>query len=904
MNKSEHDKTIKYINIFSDEINTNATLLDKIKKILKITNSIANSDKLIKYINDNIKNITKDQLYNINNLLRLSDPNKLGKGLTSFPRIELKLDYNKIKEFIDKFKDKIPFNISEESKNILLNIKTQIKKLSINKNDDERLKYISNITGIKNKLVINNRLISLQKKLITQGRSKILGKLFAKPANYESDYRDIKVFLEKYKNTNLSEKELLKIQEYLNKIKEKVTEIKLKDEISNLLKSEIFTKTTKDTKLTKYSGELTPLEYENNKFIELPDPTNNEIILKKDLFNYYNIIFSNKTKDFNKIIINNNIELFYDDFNIFSQFGNNSPYSEYEFLIGLDNMYSIETLIYNFIKDQVLTLVLTQLFQAVIPGPSMILFGIDITLTSMIPNIAMFNSILLKIYNKSLRELTKINTIEFCNKYLPFSGFGSFRSELYKEYHLLFIYKNKSEVINKNIELFFTFISQKSKDEENEYIKKCLYFIKYLDDYGNKSIKNIETKTEAGKGKIDNKRWDKYTKDVIDLISSASSSLGSTVKKHMPEKLAKLFGISGGARQEHSVLHTLKKNTEKNHFDNKKDTVNYKTWDGWKNEQIVNFRLNYQIEDNGKKYILYSGDISIKKIYDIVFPLINSRSKYSDNDFERLFFMEIPFFVNNDLLNKLATIIKVSSLSKSIFFSRYAIIDFLKDYLKSFLMLYMLSKFNINKLIKFYENNSKDDKIFLDDMFEYNLSKTVKGKYKKIFKSFSYYLDKKVIGKNNANLYQRYSDNLKEYNAKKNDLEYIKGRDKINYFAMLMKYSLLCIDHIITKFKMIIIEDQNGEVYGYNNKIEKKVEDFFMDLYLTKEKKKKLPTYETESKDFISPYIIKGSLVPKKIKQKKNVQKESEKKDFKAPNKIEDLQNPVFISIEQLWRSQ
>jgi hypothetical protein len=433
--------------------------------------------------------------------------------------------------------------------------------------------------------------------------------------------------------------------------------------------------------------------------------------------------------------------------------------------------------------------------------------------TSLLSTVLYINSKLLDIYRKSSRELRGDRSISFCVKYLPFSGFNCFRSQLYEEYHLLFFYKNNTTSNDNNIELFFNFISQKSTENENKYIEKCLYLIKYLGEYE----KQFDDKLKQNRttNKIVNKRT---------------------------TKLAKLFekkNQSGGDRHEHAVTHTLLSDLFKKTEKKQLSLVRYKNFEGWNKEQRCNFRLNYQI-DIDNKYLLYSGDISFKSLYNLVFPLINSRTRYSDNDYEKLFFMKIPFFVNNDLLIKLATHVKISSLSNSIYYTQFAIINFIKEYLKSFLILYMLSKYNVSELIK--DNPSK----FLKGIYDENLKKTFKKNIKKIF-------------------------------GFENDKN-IKKREEINYFAMLMKYSLLCIDHIIKKFKIIILEDNNEEIHGSVSTDEKEIINFFTNI---QSYSNPVPSYEE---------IMKN----KNKKLNKNINKNINKNNSK-------LKRPVFLTPSDLW---
>jgi len=350
---------------------------------------------------------------------------------------------------------------------------------------------------------------------------------------------------------------------------------------------------------------------------------------------------------------------------------------------------------------------------------------------------------------------------------MPFQGLECFRSSLYSIYHKLFYYSNLN--INESIEKYFESIIGKNFSDENKFIEINVFFIKYCEEYSiqlsdinflkNDNIKNINKKS--------------------------LENFEIEVKKNINNRLSK----KGGYQNE--ILTALHSNIT-NNFKLKKES---KVSDYLSNEQVVNFRLNYQIPNQNENLLLCSGDINIEDLFTELTDIINSRSSYFSSELESLS-VKIPFFVDDYLIDNLKSLYKYSSIIKgNIFFVRYSIVDFIKKYIYTFLMFYLISKYNIVQLIK--EQKIDASNLLLEKIFNNNLKYTYVGRYKSITTNFKSY-DKEIM-----------------------------LRDKINYYSILLKYSYAALDHIIKKFKITIINDYDNKIYTENNRCENIINNFF-----------------------------------------------------------------------------
>ena len=231
----------------------------------------------------------------------------------------------------------------------------------------------------------------------------------------------------------------------------------------------------------------------------------------------------------------------------------------------------------------------------------------------------------------------------------------------------------------------------------------------------------------------------------------------------------------------------------------KKKTANKKLTDRFHQINKAIFRLNHIIDINNEKYLLTSGDISVRHLFLELKPLINSRATFFEGELKP-FSKSVPFFTNDYLTNLLDTIANQSSHIQIMAVTRLLIIDFIKEYIDNFLKLYQLAKYNILIILK---NNNPNDiekiygKLLLQELFQENLKYTAIGRY--------------TFPTNSPN-----SSALNE----------IKYRDILNYYCILLEYCKISLDHIHKRFKISIIK-YDHELYNRNEKCEELLDNYF-----------------------------------------------------------------------------
>ena len=510
------------------------------------------------------------------------------------------------------------------------------------------------------------------------------------------------------------------------------------------------------------------LNNELNKLLEYSSSSNlkeyEKILFVKNIQNLKNI---------NNFNTNININLFTDNNKLFKKFekNNGAPYSDYDFLYGIDKISLLRdkknsAMLFTFktIFLKVITLFPSWIYN--ITKRVLLRTGnpIGLLLSSAI-SIYMSSKYLFTYYRESKRYFHK--TIFFCTKYMPFEGLECFRSSLYSNYHKLFYYSDLN--INESIEKYFEFIIGKNLSEENKFIERNILFIKYSEKYS-VQLNNLDFLKNN---------------DIKNINKESFKKFENNVKKNINSKLSK----SGGAQEE--ILTALHSNIKNNFKLKKKSTFS----DYLSNEQVVYFRFNYKIPDQSEKLLLCSGDINVEDLFTELSDIINSRTSYFKDELESLS-TKIPFFVNDYLIDNLKSLYKYSSIIKgNIFFIRYGITDFINKYIYTFLIFYLISKYNIIKLIT--EQKVDASNLLLEKIFNNNLKYTFVGRYKSITTNF-----------------------------KSHDKE-IMVRDKINYYSILLKYSYTALDHIIKKFKITIINDYDDKIYKENNTCENTINNFF-----------------------------------------------------------------------------
>ena len=110
---------------------------------------------------------------------------------------------------------------------------------------------------------------------------------------------------------------------------------------------------------------------------------------------------------------------------------------------------------------------------------------------------------------------------------------------------------------------------------------------------------------------------------------------------------------------------------------------------------------------------------------------------------------------------------------------RILIVRFIRDYILSFYQMYMIAKYSIYLLVMNNSNTSYDFKTMpMESNYLESDSKTVF----KMYADFDMHIRKRMI-----------------------------------YYSLLMKYSVLALDHITKKFEIIITENSISKKYGKNN---------------------------------------------------------------------------------------
>jgi len=533
-------------------------------------------------------------------------------------------------------------------------------------------------------------------------------------------------------------------------------------------------------KLTGYKNHnITNANYYNikNSTIDLSDELNKllEYLSSSNLKEYEEILFVDHIKNLKNIEnFNNNINinLFTDNIKLFKKFekNNGSPFSEYDFLYGIDKISLLRDK-----KNSALLFIFKTIFVKVIKSFPMWIAKVSkkILLTTGTPiglllssSIAIYMSskYLFYYYRESKRYFKK--TIFFCTKYMPFEGLECFRSSLYSIYHKLFYYSNQN--INESIEKYFESIIGKNFSDENKFIERNILFIKYCSEYS-LQLSNL----------------DFFKNNIKNINKESLKNIEKDVENDIKNKLTK----TGGSQEE--ILTALHSDIKNNFKLKKQSTFS----DYLSNEQVVMFRFNYKIPNQIENFLLCSGDINIEDLFTELSDIINSRSSYLTHELQSIS-KKIPFFVNDYLIDNLKSLYRYSSIIKGdIFFVRYSIVDFIKIYIYTFLMFYLISKYNIIKLI--IEQKIDASNLLLEKIFNNNLKYTFLGRYKSITTNFKSY-DKEIM-----------------------------LRDKINYYSILLKYSYLALDHIIKKFKITVINDYDNKIYKENNNCENIINNFF-----------------------------------------------------------------------------
>jgi len=201
---------------------------------------------------------------------------------------------------------------------------------------------------------------------------------------------------------------------------------------------------------------------------------NNQITL------YRNLLTQNKNKG-KSIRITPELydKIFVRDNTLFKKFSLSVPYSEYNFLYGIDKLSSLSE------ERLVALLYMTQIIFAFAIEPHIVVATTVIVISLLLSRFAF------DYYRKYKRTMKK--NLVFCVKYFPFNGLEHFSSELIAKYHKIFYYNIDQSNTNTQNTKFYESIIELSEDEEKEFIERNILFIDYLNQYEEEMNRNIET---------------------------------------------------------------------------------------------------------------------------------------------------------------------------------------------------------------------------------------------------------------------------------------------------------------------------------------------------------------------------------------------------------------------------
>jgi hypothetical protein len=563
------------------------------------------------------------------------------------------------------------------------------------------------------------------------------------------------------------------------------------------------------------------------------DSEYNKLLLKREFVKngnkhsintYKNLLTYNNNKG-NNISINDEIfnTIFKKDNLLFEKFTKSVPYSEYNFLYGIDKHSGLAE------ERLVALLFMTKIIFTFVLEPQFALVTTVAVISLLVSRFA------LDYYRKYKRSLKK--NLIFCTKYFPFGGIEHFSSELISKYHKIFYYDidENNNIINNTTEKndkFYESVIELTHEKEKEFIEKNILFIKYLSKYESQlnnnivdgimksfntndkkeKLKEIEESLgrQVNKQESESEVEEQKAKDNINEQVKISETEGQEASKK--NLVTEIYNTEGYTTNESNI--TNESNNQKgggnllvlvnnrNRINNngkiiyaKKKTTDKKVTEQFSDINKAIFRLNYKIND---KYILTSGDISIQYLFVEIKPIINCRATFFEGELKP-FSKSIPFFTNDYLTNLLDKIAVESTKYCTMESTRIYIIDFIKEYIDNFTKLYQLAKYNILLLLKYPDGEypSNNQNLLLKELFHVNLSYTFKGRYSAFITSY-----------------------------KKHELKDIKYRDILNYYCVLLKYCQVALDHMQKKFK-ITIETFDKEKYERYTESEQKLNNFF-----------------------------------------------------------------------------
>ena len=663
----------------------------------------------------------------------------------------------------------------------------------------------------------------------------------------------------------------------------KILKTKLADRYKNLEKSKKSKKNNNEelknklveVKFKDIANQINDIEKKYINFaLEVSTKKSNQGDYYRNTFD--SIFYSNLKDNYKQIIIfcssNNNdtmqfttttdlAELFTKDKELYNKIiGKLPPYTEKQFLIGLNRNESITfEKGLSIIKDKN-TSKFDTAFKESIKAIHQI--GYDISGTtfaaasaSPILSLTLDNDAAIFatqfILNKDTRK-NRLNNplLSFNIKYMPNQGFKAFESALFAKYHKLFYYnefnfetknenENKNEkikktnILTKKINKYIKFIiGSDVVNYEKNFIDKVNNLVCALDGYE----KELEDKLENKSKSVEN---DAELNKLYELATIENNSFFiEEYKKYKNDKLkgGGNFDIKNSFQEGGNKYVRLNNNTSeiilnnnskfsyisKPVLENNVELNNTAEFSPSKIKQYgylhkMHFRFNYKFQHDNKEYLLTSGNINYIKLFEELGNIIYSKSIIRDSELIKV----KSFFVNDTLYSDLISIYNAmrvyftkkkkipkdnSTKYKDTFIlGRFLMTKFLKDYLISFLTIYLTARFNINYLIRMqFYNNLIENKTH-DDLPFNNLYNQ------------SYGLTNKPVSD---------SKNIKEIRIDK--IQSI--RNKIIYYSLLMKYAYIAMEHLMKKFKILIIINPNDEIYKKYNSVENKINRFLFDL--------------------------------------------------------------------------
>lgn len=777
-----------------------------------------------------------------------------------------------------------------------------LKIISTNpKNNEELKKYLNNLSEDEKEKVINllKYFIEIDKKQIlnaktTHSVNNILAEEMKNHLNQIQKAFDNKkqskivILNNMLKNNSIDD---IKIDYLVKKIKENdVNKNFIEKQMKKIKDSiDIFEKTKKNNilKLEKENKKI-HLNYKVNfshEYSKVKEGKNNECNKDKyicfdksnNLYNFYKILntlynSSNNNKELkNSGNIKNIINSFNDNIKLYKKIKNsNPPITNKEFLNGLNRNESVT-------KEDFSLGVKRRLFPI---SEAIILDGVSLTSgqfftgmrsflgkiaeTSLSVGIAsiFITHYILELYRREKRLFSQ--NIHFLAKYMPNQGFRCFKSAIFTNYHKIFYYNTSNNIdINIKINKYYKFILGNDNDDfEEKFINKVLFSGLYLKSYKkvlfdkfNKSDEsNKDNFSKINKDEEFTKLLEAFSKGGSDLVNSYDEiGINNNKKTHIKNIVEKYTKVQKGGDLKY--YKNTKNFDSNNNLENNKTAVN--------NINILhstNFKLNYPI---GENHLLTSGNINYNNLFKELSTILYSQSTAGNGGIIKISTFSMDFFCNGSLYYELEEIGKKSKLDLNLFTRsfinkdntthdkiltdsnynrllsyRFMIVNFLQEYLISFISLYLLSREAISILIK---NEDKLRNNIIDEQKEIK-------KLKKEYDIFIKELDSMNHEINRLKILRKYNSTLKELEKVRKDAERLrkeffsstKSEAEINFEKRIKKFKNK-IDPEIKEIQIRIninipikkkeIDIKKREIQYQYDKINKKIK-IFEDTYV------------------------------------------------------------------------